>query len=357
MEVCEACGFARPAYNSCRNRHCPGCQALKQNRWLEERLARILPILYFHVVVTLHPLLRPLFFMNKARLYPLLDRIGARSAKGVMQKKLGRDVEPGITAVLHTWNRELEYHPHAHLIVTAGGLGKDGSWIESEGECLLPADELRVEFRSRLLKSIRALDRASPLELPAALARKGALEELLDRLEGEYFHAYAKRTLPSGEEAFRYVQSYAIRAIGFSNSRLLDYDGSSVVFATKEGRSVRVSVQELARRVLLHVLPRGLQRIRHYRIHLSRLVAKAIPRARAALAAKGRAPPERAAPPPDESWLDRYERLTGEDLRKCPECGGELKRVPFSRKSQAEQIVLELHSRILARAALTEPDG
>ena len=265
LDVCDACGHAVPSYNSCRNRHCPKCQALTAARWVAERMDRILPTHYFHGVFTLPAELRPLCRRNPVRLYDLLFET---SSQTLLQ--LGRDpdrlgAQLGFTAVLHTWTRTLEYHPHLHVIVTGGGLSPEGDrWITADPGYLFPVQVQSVLFRGKFLDGLRRLSAAGDLggkgsdwESPAGF------QSLLDRLYRLDWVVYAKRPFAGPEQVFKYLSNYTHR-VGLSNRRLVSFDERGVCFRTKDGKTVTLTPQEFIRRFLLHVLPSGFVKIRHY---------------------------------------------------------------------------------------------
>jgi hypothetical protein len=325
LQVCQKCGDAVPAYNSCRDRHCPTCQALDQERWLEARLARGLPVRYFHVVLTLPGDLRPFVFDNPALLYGDLLSVAANVVLALASDVLG-GARSGLVALLHTWNSVLLFHPHVHLLVLGGGLDDRGEWVSPKGECLLPVDELRDRFKERFLSVVR-----SRLE-SGELVRTDGLSSVLDKAAqpGCYWHAYAKRTLRGADEAFSYLARYASR-VALSNSRLLEYDGQNVRLAVKRREPIWLPAPELLWRHSLHVLPDRFFRIRHYGILSARPAKKALPLARASLERQGVvSTTPTVAPSAGEGWQELFLRKTGVDLKVCGRCEGPVARLPFS---------------------------
>jgi len=332
LQHCERCGLDRPAYNSCRDRHCPKCQALDQLLWFEARLARALPVPYFHVVATVPGALRPYFLADKAVLYALLMRAASRVVLDLAQERLG-GARAGLVAVLHTWNAQWSYHPHVHMIVPAGGLDEHGEWVGApKGRCLLPVDLLRERFALALLAAIEGALAAG------ALVKTDGLEATLERLSDPevYWHAYAKRTLRA-EEALGYLARYACRP-GFSNDRILSYDGETVVYATKHGGKVEKKNVELLRLAVKHELPKGFMRIRHYGILSGRTVARSVTLARASLALQGVSTPPAPARPAGETWDQRLKRVSGLDVNVCPRCEGPVTRIPFVNEAHERQL-------------------
>jgi hypothetical protein len=327
-EVCPECGFARLAYNSCRNRHCPKCQALAQAHWIEQRMARVLPKRHFHVVFTLPSELRPLCMRNPRRIFGLLFSSASRTLLKLGQDARRLGAQLGFTAVLHTWTRSLEYHPHLHCIVTAGGLSADGHrWISTAGagdRYLFPVRVLGDLFRGLLLDGLRALHERNELTLSddAELATASGFARFLDRLYRLRWLVYAKRPFGGPKQVYRYLGRYTHR-VGISNQRLRSFDERGVSFATKNGKTITVAPDEFIRRFLLHVLPRGFVKIRHYGLYASSHVEGRLELARRLLDPTAADPSPAAATlaevPP--TWSERLLGLTGIDPLLCPACG------------------------------------
>lgn len=292
VDVCDACTFARPAYNSCRNRHCPKCQALTQAAWIEKRMEHVLPTHYFHVVFTLPHELGPLARWNRKIVFDLLF-----SAAASTLLQLGKDGQRlggllGVTAVLHTWTRDLRFHPHVHCIVTGGGLAPDGGgWIRSRQKYLFPVRVLSDLFRGKFLDGLTRcyddgkLDLGSSVCVP--LADRKVFSHLKDTLYRKGWVVYAKRPFAGPEQVFKYLGRYTHR-VGISNHRLISFDEHGVCFRTKDGKQVVVSAQEFIRRFLLHVLPDGFVKIRHYGLLASGNVRTKLVDARRRLEAEGK---------------------------------------------------------------------
>jgi len=317
LDVCDACGYARPAYNSCRNRHCPKCEALREARWIEARMARLLPSHYFHVVFTLPAELRPLALRHRRRLFALLFRAASRTllTLGLDPRRLGARL--GVTAVLHTWTRDLQFHPHLHCLVTGGGLAADGTrWLRARPHHLLPVRVLSRLFRGKFLAALTREYTAGRLDCTGAcveLADPRAFVRLKQQLYRHDWVIYAKRPFAGAPQVFRYLGRYTHR-VGLSNHRLLAADDTGVRFATKLGRSVCLPPDEFIRRFLLHVLPARFVKIRHFGLFApGRAAAAHRERARRLLAA----PP---VPVRHEDWRTLFRRLTGIDLTRCPRC-------------------------------------
>jgi hypothetical protein len=321
LDVCRTCGYERPAYNSCRNRHCPKCQPLVQHRWLEARKHRILPVHHFHVVFTLPAELRGVARQNRKVVYDLLFRSAADTLLelGKDPKHLGALL--GLTAVLHTWTRELAFHPHVHCIVTGGGLSSDGTrWVATKPDFLFPVRVISKFFRGKLLAGLRRLWQHDELELHGRLARlrdRTCFDELVDRLYQTDFVVYAKPPFGGAETVYAYLGRYTHR-VGLSNNRLLAIDDHGVSFATKHGRTATLAPVEFIRRFLQHVLPRGFTKLRHYGLLSSHNVETKLQTARRLLGSDDAGHPD--VPTDDITWRERLFLLTGIDLRLCPRC-------------------------------------
>ena len=331
VDVCAACGFQRPAYNSCRNRHCPKCQALRGVRWVEARLDRILPVHYFHVVFTLPGDLHELTRRNRALVLDLLlkSAAGALLTLGRDPKWFGRPIQLGVTTVLHTWARNLHLHPHAHCIVTGGGLTRDdGTWVSAPQDFLLPVHVLGALFRGKFLDGLEKM-RARGL-LGDALNDRAARRRRA-RLYDKSWVVYAKRPFGGAEHVYRYLGHYSHR-VAISNARLISADDHTVVFRTRGQDTVALSPVEFIRRFLEHRLPRGFVKIRHGGLFSPSNVNGRLARAKALLTrdeprlVNTAAADENAhrldAKAPDLPWPDLLLALTGIDLEVCPACHG-----------------------------------
>jgi len=328
VDVCESCDFRAISYNSCRNRHCPKCQSLAQARWIEDRKARILPTAYFHVVFTLPSALRPLARQAPSIVYDLLFHAASRVLLklGLDPKFLGAQV--AFTAVLHTWTRKLEFHPHLHCIVSAGGLAPSGDrWIPARGKhrFLFPVKVLSCLFRGIFLHRLVALFKAGRLPIsPHDHTQPTRFDSLTRRLFAQEWVVYAKRPFAGAQHLYSYLGRYTHR-VGISNHRLRAIDAETVTFWTKDRAHLTLSHDEFIRRLLLHVLPSSFVKIRHYGLMASSNVTTKLELARALLAHKPDAPPSPVHPTPP-SWDQLLLRLTGFDPLRCPRCGAPLVR-------------------------------
>jgi len=272
---CEGCGTDQVAYNSCRNRHCPKCQGTAAQRWLDARQADLLPVEYFHVVFTLPAPIADIAYQNKAALYGLLFDLAAEVLLTIAgdPKHLGARI--GATLVLHTWGSALTHHPHVHGIVPGGGLAADGTrWLACRPGFFLPVRVLSRLFRRRFLEELQRLHAGGQLRFfgeHASLADAHAFKTWLAPLRKIEWVVYAKRPFAGPQAVLAYLSRYTHR-VAISNSRLLAMDERGVTFRWKDYRAkghtrhkvMTLSANEFMRRFLLHVLPTGFHRIRHY---------------------------------------------------------------------------------------------
>ena len=298
----EACGHTVIAYNSCRNRHCPKCQGSQAREWMEARKAELLEVPYFHVVFTLPPKIGAIAYQNKAIIYDLLLKASAETLLTIAAdpKRLG--VKIGFTSVLHTWGSAMTHHPHVHMIVPGGGIALDGSrWISSSEDYLLPVPVLSRLFCGKMLALLKAAHAQNQLQFfgrSAELADKAAFKTFLKPLYQTRWHVYAKRPFAGPQQVLAYLARYTHR-VAISNNRLVSADEAGITFRYKDyrikgpGRSKTMTLApgEFIRRFMLHVLPKGFHRIRHYGLLAScRTKAEKLAHARELIAAAAPAP-------------------------------------------------------------------
>lgn len=321
LDVCDRCGYTAPSFNSCANRHCPKCQSYEQAKWVTGRMQRILPVPYFHVVFTVPHALNGLARGNQRAFYSLLFQAASRTLLDLSADPDRLGAQPGATAVLHTWRRDLGYHPHVHCIVTGGGLALDGSsWVRPryDGNFLFPVKVLSRLFRGKFLALLDRAVKDSRICLGGTdpSLESQAFAQLKDQLYRKEWVVYAKRPFAGPEQVFRYLGLYTHR-VGISNHRLLRMDAESVTFATKDGGTVTVSGVEFLRRFFLHVLPKGFVKIRHYGLHAPGNATTRLEHARELLRQEGL---EAARPEVPDSWAELVEKLIGSDPTRCPAC-------------------------------------
>ncbi len=272
---CDACNHQEISYNSCRNRHCPKCQARAAQKWLEARQADLLPVEYYHVVFTLPEPISAIAYANKAAIYRLLFEVAAETLMTIAAdpKHLGAQI--GVTLVLHSWGSALTHHPHVHGIVPGGGISRDGErWVACRRGFFLPVRVLSRLFRRRFTEELEKLHHAQQLQFFGEhknLADAGAFSRWLAPLSACEWVVYAKRPFAGPEAVLAYLSRYTHR-VAISNRRLVAMDEAGVTFRWKDyrvkGRTrhkmMTLDPAEFMRRFLLHVLPSGFHRIRHY---------------------------------------------------------------------------------------------
>ena len=332
---CASCGHHHIAYNSCKNRHCPKCQGPAARDWMAARAEDLLPVEYFHVVFTLPADIAQIAFWNKKAVYDLLFRASAETVMTIAAdpKRMGAQI--GMTSVLHTWGSALTHHPHIHMIVPGGGLSPDGTrWVPCRPGFFLHVRVLSRLFRRLFIEGLLALHRADALcffgDL-AGLSDAEAFAAWLAPFRKSEWVVYAKPPFGGPEAVLAYLSRYTHR-VAISNSRLVSADAGAVAFRWKDyrikrgdrQRVMRLATGEFIRRFLLHVLPDGLHRIRHYGLLASAGRKANIAKIRALLGqAPAIAPPEEGAKPVP---------LT---LREpCPCCGGPMRVIEIFRPGQ-----------------------
>jgi hypothetical protein len=325
---CENCAYTTIAYNSCRNRHCPKCQGAAAKEWLAEREAELLPVPYFHVVFTLPAAIGDIAYQNKAVIYDLLFKASAETLVTIAAdpKHLGARV--GVTSVLHTWGSALTHHPHVHMIVPGGGVSLDGSrWVSCRPGYFLPVRVLSRLFRRLFLQKLVAAHTAGRLNFfsdHAPLANAQAFAAYLAPLRKIEWVVYAKRPFGGPEAVLAYLSRYTHR-VAIANSRLIAFDRNGVTFKWKDYRleghdrykRMTLDTHEFIRRFLIHVLPSGFHRIRHYGLFASSKRIENITRARELLNAP--------VPQSQAGNVDAHDSTKPQTLsHPCPCCGGRM---------------------------------
>jgi hypothetical protein len=328
VERCEACAHIRIAYNSCRNRHCPKCQAAAAREWLADREAELLPVPYYHVVFTLPAPIADIAYHNKAAIYGILFKTAAETLITIAAdpKHLGAQI--GLTAVLHSWGSALTHHPHVHIIVPGGGISLDGErWISCRPGFFLPVRVLSRLFRRLFLARLVDAHDAGGLQFfgnHVHLAERHAFTAHLAPLRRAEWVVYSKRPFGGPEAVLAYLSRYTHR-VAISNSRRIGITNTSVIFKWKDYRSsgrerakvMTLAIDEFIRRFLVHVLPDGFHRIRHYGLFANGGRAENIARARQLLNV-----PAPHNEPSDPDGLGDSEPQTLS--QPCPCCGGRM---------------------------------
>jgi hypothetical protein len=309
LKKCDRCGFEHPTYNSCRNRHCPKCQSLAKAQWLKKQTSELLPTGYFHLVFTLPHELNRLILVNKRILLSLLFKAVSETLLEFGRTRLGGTL--GVIAVLHTWDQTLRDHFHLHCLVPSGALSFDQSrWISVRKNFLFPVKALSLVFRGKFLDLLRRASAQGKLEL---------LGEV-ETLRKKNWVVYAKKPFSSAQTVLDYLGRYTHR-VALSNDRILSVENGQVTLSYRDRRdgdrkkTMTLEAQEFIRRFLLHVLPDGFMRIRHFGFLANRSKKQALSRCREFLGL----PP--ALPQfPKKSPQDLFLELTGIDLSRCPAC-------------------------------------
>jgi hypothetical protein len=327
VEACEDCGHSRIAYNSCRDRHCPRCQGAAAKAWLAAREADLLPVGYFHVVFTLPAEIADIAYSNKAVVYDLLFRVASEAILTIAAdpKHLGARI--GITAVLHSWGSAMTHHPHVHMIVPGGGIALDGErWVSCRPGFFLPVRVLSKLFRRLFLDKLTEAQAAGRLTFfgeHAGLSERTTFAQFLAPLRRKNWFVYAKPPFAGPAAVLAYLSRYTHR-VAISNSRLIALNETGVTFRVKDYRrngeeryrTMTLQPAEFIRRFLLHVLPKGFHRIRHYGLLASAHAKANIARARELLAA----PQPKAA----SSESDDADAASNDWRPPCPCCGGRM---------------------------------
>ncbi len=319
-ECDRGCGYAEIAYNSCRDRHCPKCQGLERVRWQEARAEDLLPVPYFHLVFTVPDALHDVFLAHPRVAYGLFFNAVAKTVQEVAANPKNLGAQIGMTAVLHTWTQTLLYHPHLHCIVPGGGLDPSRSrWVPARENFFLAVRILSTVFRAKLLAGFES---AVASEKIASSLGGVEVSGLLREDARKKWVVYSKRPFAGPEQVLSYLGRYTHR-IAISNERIVAMDGDDVTFSYKDRadgdkrKLMTLSAETFLRRFLLHVLPRGFVRIRHYG-----LLANSVRQGRITLCRKLLGViVEPAAPAQHEGWAELLLRLTGKDVTRCPSCG------------------------------------
>ncbi len=327
VEQCDACGHRRITYNSCRHRACPKCQSLARAQWLEDREAELLEVEYFHVVFTVPQPVATIAYQNRRLVYDLLFHASAETLRTIAADPQHLGAEIGFLSILHTWGQTLLHHPHVHCVVPGGGIAPDGRhWIGCHSGFFLPVRVLSRLFRRLFLERLHEAFHAGQLRFSGSLEslhEAAAFRAHLAPAAQAEWHVYAKPPFGGPRQVLNYLGRYTHR-VAISNNRLLKMDGDRVTFAWKDykhdaaRRTMTLDASEFIRRFLLHILPNGLQHIRHYGFLANRCRETKLAVCRQLLGAPAPRAPESSA---KEDYRDLYLALTGQSLRDCPLCG------------------------------------
>jgi hypothetical protein len=319
VDTCDHCDYMRISYNSCRNRHCPKCQTFNKERWIEARKADLLNVGYFHVVFTLPDSLNSLAYQNPRTMYTLLFKAAAETLSELAadDKYLGAQI--GFTSVLHTWGQNLMHHPHLHCIVPRGGLNKSSQWVPSKKKFFIPVKVLSRKFRGKFLfylkqAKLNFYGSLAPLQNP------DRFHEFLSSLYQKEWVVYCKPPFKNAGCVVEYLGRYTHR-VAISNHRILKLEDGVVTFKWRDYRAgnkqkeMRLTAYEFIRRFLIHVLPAGLTRIRHYG-----LLSPRNKKTKLVLCKKLTRTKIQDTPVVKLTALELLEKMTGKDPTRCPCC-------------------------------------
>jgi hypothetical protein len=320
VDACDACDYTRISYNSCRNRHCPKCQTLNKERWIEARKEDLLNVGYFHIVFTIPDLLNPVAYQNQRVVYDILFRAAAETLSELSTDKEYLGAQIGFTAILHTWGQNMMHHPHVHCIVPGGGLNSSGQWVHSRKKFFIPVKVLSRKFRGKFLYYLKQAN----LEFHGSISDlqdTGKLQNLLSSLYQKEWVVYCKPPFKNAGCVIEYLGRYTHR-VAISNNRIIKLEDGVVTFKWRDykdsikQKEMHVTVDEFIRRFLIHVLPNGFTRIRHYGLLSPRNKTTKLK-----LCKKLTNTPLNEAPKIKMSTLDFLKKLTGKDFTICPCCG------------------------------------
>lgn len=321
---CDSCGHIEISYNSCRNRHCPKCQTLQKEKWIEARNGDLLPIQYFHVVFTIPSELNPLVIMNQKVMYDLMYRSVAETLMELSGNPRHLGARIGFMGVLHTWGQNLMDHPHIHCVVTGGGLSLDGNrWVSCRKRFFIPVRVMSALFRGKFLDHLKSALEAGNLIFPGGIGHLGE-PHVFERFRRQLYHkkwvVYCKPPFDGAEGVLQYLGRYTHR-IAISNNRILSDEGGNVSFRWRDysdgdkQKTMTLKVEEFIRRFLLHVLPNRYVRIRHFGLLANRSRKDNITLCRQLLGTSVIVTKEKK-----ETWQEQLLRICGIDVSACPVC-------------------------------------
>jgi hypothetical protein len=325
-DKCDSCGHIEISYNSCRNRHCPKCQVLQKERWIEARNEDLLPIEYFHVVFTIPSELNPLVIMNQKVMYNLMFRCVAETLTELSANPKHLGARIGFLGILHTWGQNLMDHPHVHCVVTGGGLSLEGNrWVSCRKRFFIPVRVMSALFRGKFLDLLKRTFEAGDLIFPGGIGHLGAphvFESFRRQFYNKKWVVYCKPPFDGAKGVLQYLGRYTHR-IAISNNRILTAEDGSVSFRWRDysddnkQKTMTLKVDEFIRRYLLHVLPNRYVRIRHFGLLANRSRKDNITLCRELLGTCKTTEPEKEK---KETWQELLLRITGIDVTTCPAC-------------------------------------
>ena len=313
-DTCDECGFVKNSYNSCRNRHCPKCQALTKERWIMAREADLLPVQYFHVVFTLPEELNEIVIRNRERMFNLLFSASTETLKALANDPKHLGAEIGFTSILHTWGQNLMFHPHIHIVVPGGGVSPDGRWQCSRKKFFIPVKIMARLFRGKFMGALQNMRREI-----RGLEDDSVWCALTNTLYAKDWYVYCKRPFKTCLSVLKYLGRYTHR-IAISNHRIVSIQNDMVSFKWRDYKNrskekvMSLAVNEFIRRFVLHILPTGFTKIRHYGFLASSQKMKKLALCKSLTGAKAVATAKLSA-------VDLMKKLTGRDITLCPRCG------------------------------------
>jgi len=326
VDECDDCGAKKISYNSCRNRHCPKCQCLDKERWLESRKQEVLPVQYFHVIFTKPSELSPLSLRNPAASYNILFKAASETLKELSSDTEHLGAQTGYIGILHTWSQTLIHHPHIHFIVIGGGLSRDGKrWIFCKNDFFIHVKVLSRVFRGKYLYYLNEAYKAGKLVFPGLikdLEPEKAFNIFLSGLYKKEWVVYCKPPFKNSESVIDYLGRYTHR-VAITNNRIVKIENDQVTFNYRDRQDndkvkpMTLENFEFIRRFLYHVLPDGFMKIRYYGILSNRYKSGNLKKCRGLLGIKQGESHQKKE---KESWEDLLYRITGIDPRICPYC-------------------------------------
>lgn len=304
VDTCDECGYEKISYNSCRNRHCPKCQTFAKEKWIDRQKQNLVNTPYFHVVFTIPAELHQTFLRSQSALYNLLFKAASETVMELCADKKYLGAKPGITAVLHTWGQNLHYHPHLHMIVTGGGLTAEDKWQRSKKKFFLPVRVLSKKFKGKFLHFLNA--------------EKLCEDSLIWKLRSKDWVVYCKPPFGSADKVVEYLGRYTHR-VAISNNRIVKLEDGRVTLRWRDyadgnkNKVMMLTATEFIRRFLMHILPPGFRKIRHYGIFASRNKTKRLKLCRLLTGTKLKLQ--------NISAMDRLEAIFGKGWNLCPCCG------------------------------------
>jgi hypothetical protein len=324
VDQCDECGYTRISYNSCRNRHCPKCQTLSKERWIEARKEDLLSTQYFHVVFTIPDTINPIAYQNQKVVYNILFQASSETMAELAADRKYLGARIGFTSILHTWGQNLMHHPHNHCIVPAGGLSSLNKWVNSKKKFFIPVKVLSRKFRGKFLFYLKKAYYEKKLEFHGSmghLAKESEFQNMLSRWYGTEWIVYCKKPFRNAACVVEYLGRYTHR-VAISNNRIVSSENGQVTFRWRDYRDrkkekiMTLSAEEFIRRFLVHVLPDRFVKIRHYGILGSRNKTTKLE-----LCKKLTGTVFKVRGTEKLSAVEMIMRLTGRDITICPCCG------------------------------------